>query len=126
MGLSWEPERRVMGSIYCSPACGRGCTRQEYLNADKAGLALATRLGGDWTWKVWENLGWYHKAVSACGRIKVHPAPGCGGFAAFLGEAGSPGGRWVEQGSTPQEAVDAVVAAGRETLDEVAALLEGL
>ncbi len=123
MGLSWNPELR--GSIYCAPACGRGCTRQEYLNADKAGLALATRLGGDWTWKVWENLGWHYKAVSPCGRLKVHPVHGCDGFTAFLGEAGC-GGKWAEHGSTPQEAVDAVVAAGRAAFDEVADLLEGL
>lgn len=114
--LSWNPRRR--GLVYCAPACGRGCTRAEYEDAVARGKALAKRLGPGWTHEVWENLGWYTKAVSPCGRWKVHDdGRGASRYTAFLGDAGSAGGIWAESGSTALEAIRATWAAARQSID---------
>lgn len=59
--LSWTPKRR--GSIYCAPACGRGCTVKEHqeakLRATKLKRFLEDSIGGKWRIRVWENLGWH-------------------------------------------------------------------
>lgn len=65
--LSWTPRRR--GKIYCAPACGRGCTRAMYDRAHREATKLAKALGPGWKIRVWENLGWYGRAV--CGDIEV-------------------------------------------------------
>lgn len=62
--LSWVPRRR--GEIYCSPACGRGCTWAEYqaalAEAEKAVAVIKKRgrlsLVGVKV-DVFENLGWH-------------------------------------------------------------------
>ena len=54
----WKPRSRL-GGIYCSPACGGGCTRADYDRAVRASKALAERMGEGWEPQVWENLGWY-------------------------------------------------------------------
>lgn len=59
--LSWIPKRR--GKIYCSPACGGGCTYAEYLSAKTKAAKLVKRLGRGWKPRVWENLGWHYQAV---------------------------------------------------------------
>lgn len=74
----WNPV--ADGERYCSPACGRGCTREEYDAARKGAQELREQLPGD-AWKpvVWENLGW-HYAARLTGAdntyIEVHPEPG--------------------------------------------------
>src|SRR4051812_35218771 len=75
LALSWKPRR--IGPLYCSPACGGRCTWEEHQAALRAAQSLATNLEtltGRRGWKlvIWENLGWHSKAVSPCGRIKVH------------------------------------------------------
>lgn len=121
--LSWEPIR--LGDVFCAPACGRGCTFDEYTAAHDNGAALAGYLGEGWTWKVHENLGWHFQAISPCGRIKVvgnrrH------GYTAFLGEVDFPGGRWSEHGKLPEQAVAAVLRKAKVERDEIAQLLNGL
>lgn len=69
----WTPVRRGNGTkqtIYCSPACGGGCTWKAHQDAVKAGATLATRLGPAWQSRVWENLGW-HYAAELGGRLTV-------------------------------------------------------
>ena len=56
----WIPERN--GEIYCSPACGRGCTFQEYELAMYNAGALCKLMGAGWSPRVWENLGWHYTA----------------------------------------------------------------
>ena len=90
-------------SLKCARSCGRGCTQAEYDAAVVAARRLAHRLG-DWKWDVWENLGWHHRAISPCGRIKVHPSTGRA-FMAFISPPGDIGGRWVGDGRTPRAAV---------------------
>lgn len=55
--LSWTP--RLRGKIYCSSACGGGCTMLAYASAVKKATALAKRMGKGWKIRVHENLGWY-------------------------------------------------------------------
>lgn len=56
----WTPV--AAGDIYCSPACGMGCTRKEYDEAVASAAALAQALGNGWEPRVWENLAWHYKA----------------------------------------------------------------
>lgn len=51
------------GHIYCSPACGRGCTLNEYEAASKTAMWMVGVLGEGWIPNVWENLGWHCSAV---------------------------------------------------------------
>lgn len=67
--LSWKPVRR--GDIYCSPACGRGCTYREYLSAVAAAKKLAKELPG-FKPHVCENLGWHYSVVARGGRVSVY------------------------------------------------------
>ena len=115
MGLSWKAVRK--GEIYCAPACGRGCTHDEFRNAQHMGAALAKELGSRWLPFVWENLGWHFKAVSPCARICVHPSYfGANSFLAFLGKANDGGGNWSEFGTTPKKAVEATFKAAEADL----------
>ncbi|KKK48897.1 hypothetical protein LCGC14_3140510 [marine sediment metagenome] len=59
--IDWSP-RSLPGGVYCSPGCGRGCTKAEYDLAVRDGNALAQRMGEGWVSEVWENLGWHYRA----------------------------------------------------------------
>ena len=124
VGLSWGP--LIDGERYCSPACGRGCTKAEYERAVKAAQALVKKLGYGWVPNVWENLGWYYKATSLCGRLEVsplmsrNPDAGLKHYYATLGE------RWTAQDSSPRKAVTKVIAMARKDVKKYVALLEGL
>ena len=69
-GLSWEPMRE--GDVFCSPACGRGCTSKEYETAVEQGNELAEKMGEGWDVKVWENLGWHSKVANEHCEIHIH------------------------------------------------------
>lgn len=72
MTRDWTPVRR--GRVYCSPACGRGCTHAEFMTATRKAKALVKRLGAGWKPCVWENLGWHYEAVKGEPvLIQVHP-----------------------------------------------------
>ncbi len=120
--LSWDAKDK--GGRYCAPACGRGCTTKERDIAVASAALLARTLGPGWEPEVWENLGWHYEVRSPCGRLSVHPSGT--GFIAFLGESGGIGGRWAERGDTPQEAIDATVAAAVADYKRIGAIIEGL
>lgn len=106
--LSWTARKR--GATYCAPACGGGCTVAAHRVAKAAAANLCASLGDDWQPRVWENLGWHYSAISPCGRWKIHPFIYGGkidSYTAFLGDAGSSGGRWAESGKTPRAAMRA-------------------
>lgn len=69
MSKSWEP--KLNGPQFCSPACGRGCTWNEYQNAKKRGEEVAAQLGSGWEAVVWENLGWHWAVYSTNGMVNV-------------------------------------------------------
>jgi hypothetical protein len=70
----WTPVKR--GGIYCSPACGMGCTTEMYNKAMKDADALCKRaakeVGGEWVPDVWENLGWHYAITLKGGDITIH------------------------------------------------------
>jgi hypothetical protein len=85
--LSWEP-RRVLNR-YCAPACGRGCTWQEYQHAVASADELVKQMkGSGWEPVVWENIGWHWKIVS--GPVQVHPGY-YGGFWCMIGASPTAG-----------------------------------
>lgn len=55
----WKAVRK--GGTYCAPACGRGCTHDEYVKALQKGKNALKLLKNKEGWKVrvWENLGWH-------------------------------------------------------------------
>jgi hypothetical protein len=60
--ISWRPRWDKRKGTYCSSACGRGCTRAEYLLARRAGAALQRECGQGRV-HVCENLGWHCEVV---------------------------------------------------------------
>jgi hypothetical protein len=77
----WTPVRD--GDIYCSPACGAGCTFKAWEEAQAKSKAMADDLGPGWTPNVWENLGWYCGARAAGGNVRVYPNRD-GSFSAYF------------------------------------------
>lgn len=107
----WTPV--LSKGVYCSPACGGGCTKQQYNAAMELAKRCASKLnrgraaGTTWEPKVHENLGWYARAVSACGRweVTVHKYGRTVSYTAFLKHAGRAGGIWAESGDSATVAV---------------------
>lgn len=61
----WKAVRK--GAVYCAPACGRGCTWDEYQATVKAAATLVKTLNqmdvlAAWQLRVWENMGWHYSA----------------------------------------------------------------
>lgn len=107
--LSWEPRRYGPG-LYCAPACGRGCTWDEYQEATRQAEALCRRLGPGWKSVVHENLGWHWKAVFEDGRVQLHYDRQGRSYTAFLTwEEGRSGGRWADHASSPERAISLVL-----------------
>lgn len=65
----WTPVEN--GDRYCSPSCGRGCTKAEFELAEARANALARQLGPGWTPVLKENLGWHYHVVSPNRRVVV-------------------------------------------------------
>ena len=57
--LSWKPVRR--GSVYCSSACGAGCTWLQYLEMREQGRTMRNLMDHPKQWRVCvrENMRWY-------------------------------------------------------------------
>ena len=101
----WKPRRR--GHVYCSHACGMGCSWESYQKAHRDGKALAKSLGAHWKSNVWENLGWHHSAISACGQIEVHVHGSHSFWANIMG--GDRHRQYAASARTPRSAVIAAV-----------------
>jgi hypothetical protein len=72
----WNPVKK--GGVYCSPACGRGCTNKEYRQAwSDANKLLKKMKSKGWEVRVWENLGWHYELVSR--HISLHVLKGVKG-----------------------------------------------
>lgn len=73
MALSWKP--RSIGNLYCSPACGMGCTHKQNRRAHKLADALVKKcqkeIGGVWIKTVHENLGWHYSVHLKGGDFSV-------------------------------------------------------
>jgi hypothetical protein len=88
------------GDIYCSPACGMGCTHADFEKAVFASQALAAELGAGWATRVWDNLGW-HWEVSK-GKLIINQNKHDRHYTAYI--------RDVPVNSTGLNAIDAVNA----------------
>lgn len=74
---NWAPKRH--GAIYCSSACGGGCTWAAYRAAKKAAKDLCARMDtSGWEPRVHENLGWHWGIVN--GLLEVWPASKLGHY----------------------------------------------
>lgn len=123
----WNPIRN--GDIYCSPACGGGCTFAAYENAHKLANSLAKRLSSPratWTTYVHENLGWHYSVISPCGRIMVSEDRGSPRYSALFGEPFSHMGIWVARGRTAKAAVRNVIQVAERELEKIQAHLDGV
>ena len=70
---NWTPVKN--GNIFCSPACGYGCTIEMHDLAQKSANELCSRLNkwrAGWTPYVHENLGWHYRAFHKQSGISVH------------------------------------------------------
>lgn len=69
---NWIPRKR--GAVYCSSACGSGCTMADHMNAKRDADRLAKRLakltGGVWDTVVHENMGWHFYVTRR--QLEVH------------------------------------------------------
>lgn len=123
--LSWKATKR--GNRRCAPACGHGCTQEEYERATREAAQLSKVLeqtvGGEWEPRVWENVGWHWAARQ--GAWKVHPFEYRGkvrSYTALLGPSET-GGIWAEGGRTPRSAVRNTRKVAEASVREKAMLL---
>ena len=118
--LSWDPVRN--GEIYCSPACGGGCSIDSYLQAVEDAKRLCKELGeGQWVSRVWENLNWHYSAMSMNGQVEVHETRYTGGvhYTAYAGGK-------ADNGDTPREAIENIRARLTRMRDEAQNDLDGV
>lgn len=108
----WTPVRK--GAIFCSPACGGGCKREDYEIAIIKANALAKRctkeIGGEWVIHVHENLGWHWSVIQKKTNIKISKG-GYGNYyaAAFAGGTPIQVSLHPQTFDSPKEAYDAQV-----------------
>lgn len=106
----WEPVRR--GTIYCSPACGGGCTHGAWVLATNRANELARRMGPGWETRVWENLGWHYEVHKGCCHLHVNRYGDNTRYTAYLNSAT----QFVKSSDSPEAAV---VAAAMEAVAHV-------
>lgn len=120
---SWEPQVRHGGAVYCSPACGFNCTREEHDRAHREAGELAKRLGDGWTPHVWENMGWHYEAVKGIARIM--PVKGRDGvilsYTAYVNSAF--GRQVITRGTDPVDAFGMAMQQARTTVQRMEAEL---
>lgn len=109
-GSRWTP-RHLPGGVYCSPACGNGCTIAEFNNAERDAASLCARMGDGWEPVIWENLGWHYMAAK--GLFKITPPTGSRDayIAWFQGsgsarhDTGNGTTQFLAYGDTPEQAL---------------------
>ena len=99
----WTPVRN--GDVFCSPACGYGCTLEEYKRAAAGAAAIAAALGDGWKPNLHENMGWYFSASKGGATVRYND--GTGDFSAYIDTAtfGGPVEQFRRSAATPREAV---------------------
>lgn len=124
--LTWTPVRR--GAIYCSPACGGGCTWAAFQEATGNADALAKRIGGGWKPRVWENLGWHYSVTSPNNYVKMHPKvyppDRRTRYLAFFGWPEGPGGNFTTNGTDFKKVLAAGLSEARAIARKAAKLVQ--
>lgn len=101
----WTPIRS--GNVYCSPACGGGCTVAAYKSASRKAKALAQKLGIDnWSPVVSENLYWFYHVECNSAPISIYPH---GRDEFWCTTADSIGLQFCDTGKTPAGALARVI-----------------
>lgn len=122
--LSWTPER--WGSRYCSPACGRGCSHEEFLEATALAERMVQELGPGWSPVVHENLGWHFHARHGTTGVLVYNHGGARQrrYWATTGHEHHP--QVQAHGSTPKAAVSNLAKRAAEESGKMRKLWQGL
>lgn len=69
---AWTPIRDGE-KTYCSPACGAGCTWDDYVRCRKESAAAVKQMGPAWTRRIYENSGWGWELIHPDGlTLHVH------------------------------------------------------
>lgn len=105
---SWSP-RNLLGGVYCSPACGGGCTKAAYNTAVRNSNALAEQMGEGWEPVVWENLGWHYEVIKGVAAIMPPYKGGSGKYMVFFNTVP----QIVTTAETPEDALGFAVQEAR-------------
>lgn len=113
------------GDRYCSPRCGRGCTRAEYEHAVESAERMVAELGEGWEPDVWENLGW-HWSASRDNCITVYQVGHSGRYHCLAGGKIHGDALWTTQefAATPLEAAQTEARSALRVAREKLALAE--
>jgi hypothetical protein len=87
---AWDPVER--GSIYCAPACGSGCTREEFERVTRAAVELCAELGPGWEPRVWENMRWHGEVYFGGVHVSLPKDYDRDRYTAYLGARGESSG----------------------------------
>jgi hypothetical protein len=79
IGDEWTP--RLVGNVFCSPACGGDCKKADFDNSTEAARMLAAQLGRGWIPRVWENLGWHFEVNKGVATVSLER---CGKYSACI------------------------------------------
>lgn len=119
MWPSWTPVRK--GKIYCSPACGAGCTHAQFMDATRNAKAMAKLLPG-WEATVHENMGWFYSLTRKITNEESKIYTGADGFWCSL----HLGRQFIGEGPTPKAALDKAMQEARKLRDIITQGLEDL
>lgn len=110
----WKARRS--GDLYCAPACGGGCTWDEYQSAVKYAKDLVKTLGAGWKADVTENLGWHWGASRDGATISGYPKSY---MVIILG-------KWVAHHRNPRKAFAAALVMAKAELHALTCAVEKL
>ena len=120
MAVSWTPRLSDDGRLFCSPACGAGCTAEEHELAKRGATALARRLGrvfgSGWRSVVWENMGWHYRVEKGQCSVSAHDH---GGFVRYTAEMVGCSSVSDAMAHQPEDAVEALLRSIRIVADRL-------
>ena len=118
---NWIPV--VRGAVYCSPACGGGCTRKDFNRAMQTAQALLRKMKSKgWILDVWENNGW-HCALQSKDGLELHVSFDHSGRPSYwcLAQYPLPFGSASGHYKDPNRAVKAALSASLLKVNDLAA-----
>lgn len=117
----WTPIRT--GTLYCSPACGHGCTFAEYEKAWVDANSLSDSMKSGWEPFVWENMGWHFnvKKSDDGGVVATIEPMMDGGYWAHID---TPSSQVCGEGPTPMHALENAANAARRIKANMNCVLE--